>query len=352
MKMNIRILLFIILLNCYNLYSETFPKVQLVDQQFQPIDIQLSSNANELVYYYNMYWLVKPPEGEPIPEEITWMLRSRAGWRPRELTKKHSTEKYREAWEELLPYRISGLLLNATAMYSTIEDYFRQSKSPKSVPALYTAFEMTINSKKYIEFLGKKQKFLLGMFLYIRTDNAFDAFVKSLNLFEASPPPPLSNTNESLYNNNPWSYYKNYLLQANRKPSTEDDIVGLEYTKKWQKLATNYDTSGLLPKTKTFVENLADYRHPYIEYSDDPVFGSNVVEKVIETNAVETAVITNLVVKTVELKPTVETNTNDVEEIVIVDEESNPRSKTLIFLLIIAVIAIIGVLILSKRKSR
>jgi len=163
MKMNIKILLFVILLSCCNLYSETFPKVQLVDQQFQPIDIQLSSNANELVYYYNMYWLVKPPEGEPIPEEIAWMLRSRAGWRPRELTKKHSTEEYREAWEELLPYWIDGSTLNATAMSSIIEDYFRQSKSPKSIPVLYEMFDDTVNNSKQISYIEKTEVFVDGV---------------------------------------------------------------------------------------------------------------------------------------------------------------------------------------------
>lgn len=193
------------------------------------------------------------------------------------------------------------------------------------------------------------------MFLYIRIDEAFDAFVKSLNSFEASTPPPVKEARESLYNNNPWSYYKNYLLQANRKPSTEDDIVGLEYTKKWQEMATNYDTSNLLPKTKQFVEDFADYRHPYIDYSDDPVFTTNVIETVIETNtteqAVEATVITNLVVETVKLKPPVENNKNDVEDIVMVDEEPAPKSKILItFIIAIVAIVIVG-FIMFKRKN-
>jgi hypothetical protein len=350
MKMNTKILLLVMLLKCCSLYSETFPQVQLVDQQFQPVDIQLSSNANELVYYYNMYWLVKPPEGKPIPEEIVRMLRSRAGWRPRELTEEHSTEEYREAWEELLPYWIDGSILNATAIYSRIQDYFRKSKSPQSIPVLCEMFTNTVNNTKQVSGIEKKQKFLFDTLITIGTKEAFYGVFDALDLLDKQSPEA-----EGLRDSGR-SFVFNVMTfcQFNGGGGKYTDII-LSRVLHNQHTLMQMDISSLSQKNQDLVIRILGFRHPMIDYSDDPIFGTNVVEQVLKTNIIEKSiephVVSNLVVETVEPSVKGETNLAEVDDSEITEVFREPNNKKLFVFFAILLASIAMVIIIKNRKS-
>jgi hypothetical protein len=342
-KTMITILCIICLNHVYGVETNDNSRIKFTTIFGEPVDVCISSKAYELVEYYNRSGEKKIGNTTMPPSRV---------WLSPELNSEHLAPEYRKAWEELLPYWVAHSTRQVNRIRPRIENYFYQSKSPESIPALLKAFKQTVDIQNSISYISLRQKFLLEMFLRIRTEESFDALVKSLNLLEKT----YSNTpspEDSIYNEHPWAYYKKFMLQQDRKPVADHDITWLGYTKEWQAMAANYDSSDLLPKTKKFVEELASYRHPYIDYSDNPVFGTNEIEVVAETNTIEqvieTEVITNLVVETV--SPVIEIITNDIEKIILIEEEPISKDKTLLVIIIAIASIILGIVIAARKSS-
>ena len=181
------------------------------------------------------------------------------------------------------------------------------------------------------------------------TQEAFGGIFEALDLLDEQP------TEVEGLGTSGRSFVYEWTLRPDYRLNTKNTKRILGCIKQRQKVLMQMDISSLSPKNQELVRRILAFRHTRIDYSDDPIFGTNVVEVVAETNtaeqAVEATVITNLVVETVKLKSPVEDNKNDVEDIVMVDEEPAPKSKILItFIIAIVAIVIVGI-IMFKRKN-
>ncbi len=346
------------LLNIGNAETNKTERIQFRTPSGKPIEVNLSPKAYELVYYYN-----KEGPGDSIyqaqDDSLKKVYLSHAGWQVPELNSEHLTEEYREAWEELLVhYWVADkvypvYVINHRVMYALLA-----IKSSNSIPTIVKTFNQTFNVKtedKYKENkVREKQKALLSIYLSIVTKESFDNILKTFDMLDKEHD---GEKKEIDFQQTPREFALYRMLKPKTLGVSESYNIWRRNIKTWQRIAMEYDTIGLSDKNKKFVEELRVYRHPMVDYSNDPIFSTNMIEVVAETNTTEQVdekeVINNLVVETVELKPPVEANKDDIEEIVIVDEEeeANPRNKTLLVIIIAIAAIILGIVIVARKSS-